>query len=116
MGKRKRFAEGKNLPYSHFLGYDRGADGTMVVNKKEAEVVKMIYRLYLGGLSFYSIARELMAKGIPAPAGGAKWHASTIQSILKNEKYKGDALLQKKFVVDFLSKKLKKNEGDHSIM
>lgn len=112
-GKRKRFAEGKgSLPYSHFLGYDRGADGTMVVNKKEAEVVKMIYRLYLGGLSFYSIARELMAKGIPAPAGGAKWHASTIQSILKNEKYKGDALLQKKFVVDFLSKKLKKNEGE----
>lgn len=112
-GKRKRFAEGKgSLPYSHFLGYDRGSDGTMVVNKKEAEVVKMIYRLYLGGLSFYSIARELMAKGIPAPAGGAKWHASTIQSILKNEKYKGDALLQKKFVVDFLSKKLKKNEGE----
>lgn len=112
-GKRKRFAEGRgSLAYSHFLGYERGADGTMVVNKKEAEVVKMIYRLYLGGLSFYSIARELMAKGIPAPAGGAKWHASTIQSILKNEKYKGDALLQKKFVVDFLSKKLKKNEGE----
>lgn len=112
-GKRKRFAEGKgSLPYSRFLGYDRGADGTMVVNKKEAEVVKMIYRLYLGGLSFYSIARKLMAKEIPAPAGGAKWHASTIQSILKNEKYKGDALLQKKFVVDFLSKKLKKNEGE----
>ena len=112
-GKRKRFAEGKgSLPYSRFLGYDRGADGTMVVNKKEAEVVKMIYRLYLGGLSFYSIARKLMAKEIPSPAGGAKWHASTIQSILKNEKYKGDALLQKKFVVDFLSKKLKKNEGE----
>lgn len=112
-GKRKRFAEGKgSLPYSRFLGYDRGADGTMVVNKKDAEVVKMIYRLYLGGLSFYSIARELMAKKIPAPAGGTKWHASTIQSILKNEKYKGDALLQKKFVVDFLSKKLKKNEGE----
>lgn len=112
-GKRKRFAEGKgSLPYSRFLGYDRGADGTMVVNKKEAEVVKMIYRLYLSGLTYYAIADALMAKGIPAPAGGAKWHASTIQSILTNEKYKGDALLQKKFVVDFLSKKLKKNEGE----
>lgn len=112
-GKRKRFAEGKgSLPYSHFLGYDRGADGTMVINKKEAEVVKMIYRLYLTGRSFYAIADELMKREILAPAGGAKWHPSTIQSILKNEKYKGDSLLQKKFVVDFLSKRMKKNEGE----
>lgn len=112
-GKRKRFAEGRgSLAYSHFLGYERGTNGAMVINRKEAEVVKMIYRLYLTGRSFCSIADELMKREIPAPAGGAKWHPSTIQSILKNEKYKGDSLLQKKFVVDFLSKRMKKNEGE----
>lgn len=112
-GKRKRFAEGKgSLAYSHFLGYERGPNGAMVINRKEAEVVKMIYRLYLTGRSFYAIADELMKREILAPAGGAKWHPSTIQSILKNEKYKGDSLLQKKFVVDFLSKRMKKNEGE----
>lgn len=112
-GKRKRFAEGKgSLAYSHFLGYKRGPNGAMVINRKEAEVVKMIYRLYLTGRSFCAIADELMKREIPAPAGGAKWHSSTIQSILKNEKYKGDSLLQKKFVVDFLSKRMKKNEGE----
>lgn len=112
-GKRKRFAEGKgSLAYSHFLGYKRGPNGAMVINRKEAEVVKMIYRLYLTGRSFCAIADELMKREIPAPAGGAKWHPSTIQSILKNEKYKGDSLLQKKFVVDFLSKRMKKNEGE----
>ena len=112
-GKRKRFAEGKgSLAYSHFLGYERGPNGAMVINRKEAEVVKMIYRLYLTGRSFCAIADELMKREIPAPAGGVKWHPSTIQSILKNEKYKGDSLLQKKFVVDFLSKRMKKNEGE----
>ena len=53
-----------------------------------------------------------MSRNIPAPAGGEKWYTRTVESILTNEKYKGSALLQKKFTVDFLTKKQKVNEGE----
>ncbi len=58
------------------------------------------------------IAQLLMKKSIPAPSGGEKWLRRTVESILTNEKYKGSALLQKKFTVDFLTKKQKVNEGE----
>ena len=64
------------------------------------------------GLSYYKIAQLLMSRNIPAPAGGEKWYTRTVESILTNEKYKGSALLQKKFTVDFLTKKQKVNEGE----
>ena len=64
------------------------------------------------GLSYYKIAKMLMEREIPAPAGGEKWHRRTVESILTNEKYKGSALLQKKFTMDFLTKKQKVNEGE----
>lgn len=80
--------------------------------EEEAKVVRMIYRLFLEGETPSGICRILMAQGIPSPGGGDKWHKSTIDSILTNEKYKGDALLQKKFTIDFLSKKQKINEGE----
>ena len=64
------------------------------------------------GLTTNKIAQLLMKKGIPAPGGGEKWYNGTIESILTNEKYKGSALLQKKFTVDFLTKKQKVNEGE----
>ena len=112
-GHRKRFADGKvSLAFSHFLGYDRGMDGNLIVNKKQAEIVKLIYRLYLSGYTFHSIAKELTERKIPTPAGCKIWRANTIRSILMNEKYKGDALLQKKITVDFLTKETKKNEGE----
>lgn len=96
-GHRKRFADGKvSLAFTHFLGYDKGMDGNLVVNKKQAEIVKLIYRLYLNGYTFHSIAKELTERKIPTPAGCKIWRANTIRSILMNEKYKGDALLQKK--------------------
>ena len=112
-GHRKRFADGKvSLAFTHFLGYDKGMDGNLVVNKKQAEIVKLIYRLYLNGYTFHSIAKELTERKIPTPAGCKIWRANTIRSILMNEKYKGDALLQKKITVDFLTKETKKNEGE----
>ena len=58
------------------------------------------------------IARHLTAQGIPTPGGKKVWQAQVIESILTNEKYKGDARLQKKFTTDFLTKKQKKNEGE----
>ena len=112
-GQRKRFADGKaRVPYKHFLGYDRGEDGNLVINPEQAKVVKLIYRLFLTGLSYAAIAKELMKRGIKSPAGKEKWHPETVQHILTSEKMKGDALLQKNFTVDFLTKKVKKNEGE----
>ena len=112
-GHRKRFADGKfSLAYSRFLGYDKGERGGITVNREEAEVVKLIYKLYLQGFSDYYIAGYLTKLEIPTPYQKDKWCVSTVRSILKNEKYKGDALLQKMFTVDFLTKKKKKNEGE----
>lgn len=112
-GHQKRFADGKvSLAFSHFLGYDKGLNGNLVVNKEQAKIVKLIYRLYLSGYTFHSIAKELTERKIPTPAGCKIWRANTIRSILMNEKYKGDALLQKKFTVNFLTKESKKNEGE----
>jgi DNA invertase Pin-like site-specific DNA recombinase len=111
-GHRKRMADGKvSLPYSSFLGYKKGADGLPEIVPEEAEIVRFIYRSFLEGMTTYSIGKKLMQKGIPSPSGKETWYASTIESILKNEKYKGSALLQKTFTVDFLTKKVAKNEG-----
>lgn len=112
-GQRKRFADGKvTVPFEHFLGYDRGEDGNLVVNKEQAVIVKKIYRMFLQGYSASGIAKELTADGILTPGGKKKWSSRTVLSILSNEKYKGDALLQKSFTVDFLTKEKKKNEGE----
>lgn len=112
-GQRKRFADGKvSLPYGRFLGYAKGADGLPQVVEEEAEVVRYIYRLFIRGKTPHGIAKILTAEGIQTPAGQKKWHGTTVQSILMNEKYKGSALLQKTFTVDFLQKKLKINEGE----
>lgn len=112
-GQRKRFADGKvTVPFSRFLGYDRGSDGNLVVNEEQAATVKRIYALFLKGKTPFGIAKILTADGIPSPAGKPKWSASTVKSILSNEKYKGDALLQKTYIEDFLTKKAKVNNGE----
>ena len=112
-GQRKRFQDGKvNMPFSSFLGYRRGSDGLPEIVPKEAEIVRRIYRLFLEGATYGDIARQLMDDNIPTPRNKKVWQKSTITSMLSNEKYKGDALLQKKFTVDFLNKKMKINEGE----
>ena len=112
-GQRKRFSDGKvSMPYKRFLGYDKGEDGRPVINETEAETVRSIYRMFLEGSTPHTIATELTDKDIPAPGRGTRWHSGTVKSILTNEKYKGDALLQKCFTVDFLTKKQKVNEGE----
>lgn len=112
-GHRKRFADGKvSVPFGNFLGYKKGADGNLEIDEEQAVVVRRIYREYLAGSTACSIAKSLMEDGIESPGHKKKWNASTIRSILKNEKYKGDALLQKHYTVDFLTKKQKVNEGE----
>lgn len=112
-GQRKRIADGKvSVPFSRFLGYDRGADGGLIVNDEQAAVVRRIYRLFLDGNTPHAIAKLLMADGIRAPGGQRKWYGATVLSILSNEKYKGDALLQKVFTVDYLTKTKRPNRGE----
>lgn len=112
-GQRKRFADGKvNLPYKQFLGYRKGADGFPEVVPEEAVIVRRIYSRFMEGLTPCVIANELTADGILTPAKKQTWQTSTVESILHNEKYKGAALLQKCFTVDFLTKNKKQNEGE----
>lgn len=112
-GQRKRFADGKvSIPFKSVLGYDRGENGNLVVNQEQAKIVRRIYGMYLQGQSIYAIAKKLTEENILTPANKKTWYASTVKSILTNEKYKGDALLQKTYTEDFLTKKKKVNNGE----
>ena len=112
-GKRKMFADGRaSIGFKHFLGYDRGPDGEFIINEEQAVTVRYIYKRYLEGYSTYKIACELTEMGVKTPAGKDKWHPSSVMSILQNEKYKGDALLQKTFTKDFLTHKLVVNNDE----
>lgn len=112
-GKRKSFSDGNVfLPYKSFLGYDKGDDGLPKINEEQAKVVNYIYNSYIAGKSPSTIANALTEKNIPTPGGKTKWTYNNIISILTNEKYKGSAILQKKYTIDFLTKKSKKNEGE----
>ena len=112
-GQRKRFADGKvSIPYGQFLGYRKGKDGLPEIVPEQAEIVRSIYRMCIEGISTNAIAKQLTQQGVPTPAGKQVWQRATVESILRNEKYKGAALLQKKFTVDFLQKKMKVNEGE----
>ena len=112
MGIQYRNQQGKvQINHNWFLGYTKDEEGNLVIDPEQAEIVRRIYREYLEGASFLQIKRSLEADGIPNGAGHLKWHESNIQQILTNEKYIGDALLQKTYTVDFLSKKRVKNNG-----
>ena len=89
-----------------------GKDGIPEIVPEEAEIVRYIYRSFMEEKTPNHIAECLTFKHIPTPAGKEIWSPSTIESILTNEKYRGSALLQKSFTVDFLSKKKKINEGE----
>jgi DNA invertase Pin-like site-specific DNA recombinase len=112
-GQRKRFSDGKvTMPYKRFLGYEKGEDGNPRIIEGEAEVIRRIYGMFMEGKTPSAIAKYLTERGIKTPGGKDKWQTTTINSILTNEKYKGDALLQKTYTVDFLTKKQKINEGE----
>lgn len=112
-GKAQSAKEG-NVPfhYKNFLGYRKGADGKPEIDPEQAMIVKRIYERFLAGDSLATIAENLNADEIPTPSGEGKWHRGRIASILTNEKYKGDAILNKTYIVDCLSKKVKVNNGE----
>lgn len=112
LGLQYRYQQGTvQVNHNHFLGYTKDSDGHLVIDPEQAEVVKRIYREYLEGLSMKKIAEGLEQDGILTGAGKTKWYDSTINKILQNEKYMGDALLQKTVTTDFLTKKRVRNTG-----
>lgn len=112
-GKRKSMADGKfSLAYKNFLGYEKGEDGFPKIVEEEAKIVRQIYSWFLEGCTIRAIADSLTQQGVPTPCRKTKWSVSTVTSILTNEKYKGDALLQKTYTADYLTKSVKKNHGE----
>lgn len=112
-GIRRRFEQGKVIVnHNKFLGYDKDKEGNLIIDKKQAKIVKRIYKDFLDGKGANRIAKEFEEEGIKGWNGKAKWYESTIRGILTNEKYKGDALLQKTYTVDFLTKKRVENKGE----
>lgn len=112
-GIRQSFKNG-NVPmqYARLLGYKKGDGGNAEIIPDEAEVVREIYRCYLDGMSMNLIADRLNAKGLTTKGSGSPYRKAVVQRILTNEKYTGDALLQKTYVTDCITKKTRKNNGE----
>ncbi len=112
LGLQYRYQQGEiQVNCNRFLGFTKDENKRLVIVPEEAEIVKRIYREYLEGASMLKIKRDLEADGILNGAGNEKWHTSNINQILRNEKYIGDALLQKTYTTDFLTKTRVKNHG-----
>lgn len=114
-GKAQSAKQG-NVPFQckHFLGYTKNTDGEIEIVPEEAETIRKIYDLYLSGESLYGIKCYLEEQEIPTPAGYSVWRQETIRSILSNEKYKGDAIINKTYVSDCISKRIKANNGERN--
>ena len=112
LGLQFRYQEGKvQVNHEHFLGYTKDEDGKLIVDENEAKIIRRIFREYLEGASFRDIANGLEKDKIRTGGKRYKWHLSTIRGILRNEKYMGDALLQKTITTDFIEKIRIKNDG-----
>ncbi len=108
----RRFEKGQVIVnHNKFMGYTKNDKGELVIVPEEAEVVRLIFRLYLEGYSTAKISEYLEEKGIKTATGKDKWNATVIAKMIRNEKYMGDALLQKTYTVDFMTKKKIVNNG-----
>ena len=111
-GIRQAMKEGKaTIQYRYLYGYRKGDDGKPEIIPEQAEVVRKIYDLFLSGTPVRGIQEYLNANSVPNINGEPKWARSAIDSILTNEKYCGDVLLQKTYIDDCINKKVKKNTG-----
>ena len=110
----KKSAEAGNVyfQYKRMLGYRKGTDGQPEIVPEEAKIIRRIYRRYLAGCSLGQIKQELEQDNIPTAQKVERWSSAVIHNILTNEKYMGDALLQKTYITDCISKKVKKNMGE----
>ena len=113
LGIRQSLKNGNvRFSYKTFLGYRKGADGQPEIVPEQADIVRRIYNDFLAGATYLEIAKRLTEENVPTMGGGNRWFSERIKSILKNEKYKGDALLQKTYITDPISKRAKKNNGE----
>ena len=113
LGIRQSLKNGNvRFSYKTFLGYRKGADGQPEIVLEQADIVRRIYNDFLAGATYLEIAKRLTEENVPTMGGGNRWFSERIKSILKNEKYKGDALLQKTYITDPISKRVKKNNGE----
>lgn len=111
-GIRRRFEQGEHkMSTKRFLGYDYDEDGKLIVNRAQAKVVVRLYEEFLSGKTVDYIARIFRKEKIKSWDGKCNWLASTLDSMLRNEKYMGDTILQKSYTADFLSKKRVMNDG-----
>lgn len=111
-GIRQAMKEGKAaINYRYFYGYRKGEDGRPETIPEQAEVVRKIYDLFLSGTPIRGILEYLNANNIPNISGKSQWAKNAVNSILTNEKYCGDVLLQKTYIDDCINKKVKKNTG-----
>ena len=112
MGIQYRMQQGKGiLNTESFLGFDKDENGNIVIVPEEADLIRRIYREYLEGRSPRMIAQRLTEEGVPSPKGCKQWHPNTVRSMLQNEKYAGDLLMQKYYTESFLTHKMVKNKG-----
>ncbi len=108
----RRFENGKVIVnHNKFMGYTKNENGDLVIVPEEAEIVRLVFRLYLEGYSAGKISRYLEDNKVKTATGLDKWHDTVIMKMLRNEKYMGDALLQKTYTVDFMTKKKIINKG-----
>ncbi len=113
MGKRFGYKSGKvPMQYGQILGYCRGKDNEPEVVPEEAKIIELIYYKFLEGWSLPKLSKYLEENGYKTAKGSTAWSKATIRGILTNEKYKGDVLMQKSYVVDLFSKKVAKNNGE----
>ncbi len=111
-GKRMEFKEGRFYFPNSTYGYVKDENNEPLVVEDEAKIIRKIFHMYLEGMSMDGIKKWLIENGIPTPKGSKKWGSSTVAGILKNEKYKGDVLLQKTYTVDYLTKTKAINRGE----
>jgi len=111
-GKQQAMKDGKVvIQYKHLLGYIRGENGKPEIVPEQAETIRFIFRRYLAGATLRAIKTQLEAEQVPYATGEVSWNISTLQSILQNEKYCGDVVMQKTFRKDCISKKTVVNTG-----
>lgn len=111
-GIRSNFKEGKlHINADRFLGYDKNENGDLIINEEQAAIVQRIFKEFMYGINPDVIAKRLNEEKVNGCEGEPKWASSTIWRILENEKYMGDAILQKTYTPDYLTKKCEKNDG-----
>ncbi|HJB38582.1 MAG TPA: recombinase family protein [Candidatus Acutalibacter ornithocaccae] len=111
-GLRKAYENGTIQIGPNLYGFRREKDGPVLVDEEKAAVIRQIAQWFLDGDSLHTIADKLAQRHILSPKGKETWSTATLRSLLTNEKYKGDALLQKTYRPSLFSDRAVQNDGD----